>query len=149
MQKTCSKCGAETSYDGDLHCRKIFIDEINNLLLLHELEKAKDLYFSASFNNEWKKNFLFRQGRELKDLILDEEQRIEAKQRHEKFLASFGMRYEGVSSVSVPRKHRSTYCYNCKESLDNSIDIECNKCGWIICRCCGACGCGYPSPKTE
>lgn len=144
MQKTCSKCEAETSYDGDLHCRQVFINEMDKFLSLQELEKAKNLYFSASFDDAWKKHFLFRQGGKFRKLILDEEQIIETKQRHEKFLASLGMRYEEVSPISLPRKHRITHCYECKESLDNSIDIECNKCEWIICNWCGACGCGYP-----
>lgn len=40
------------------------------------------------------------------------------------------------------RRRRLTHCYNCKTTLDSSIDVECNECGWLVCDC-GACGCGY------
>lgn len=43
------------------------------------------------------------------------------------------------------RYHRVTQCYRCKGLLDNSLDKECEHCGWIVCDC-GACGCGYESP---
>lgn len=131
-----------TQYDGDLHCRQIFIDEIDKLLQVHDLEKAKNLYFASPLDSAWKRHFLRRKEIKFQKLITDEERRIETKKRHEEFLASFGVPYGGVSLVLTPRKHRITHCYSCKTELDNSIDIECNKCGWIICRC-GACGCGY------
>lgn len=37
------------------------------------------------------------------------------------------------------RCHRVTHCWNCRNPLDNEYDIECRKCGWIICPTCGAC----------
>jgi hypothetical protein len=38
--------------------------------------------------------------------------------------------------------YRVTYCYICGSKLDNALDKECGRCGWIVCSC-GACGCGY------
>jgi hypothetical protein len=37
---------------------------------------------------------------------------------------------------------RVTHCYACKGALDNSVDLECMTCGWMLCTC-AACGCGY------
>lgn len=142
MEKTCSKCGEITDYDGDLHCRKIFVDEMDKLLSLREVEKATNLYLSASFDNAWKEYFLRSKGWELEKLILDGVRRIKAEQRHREFLASLGAHDNGVSPVTTIKKHRTPHCYKCKYLLDNSIDIECNTCGWIVCSC-GACGCGY------
>lgn len=59
---------------------------------------------------------------------------------HKNRLEELGIKYTGTSVSS--KRHRATHCYNCKNNLDNSIDIECNTCGWILCSC-GACGCGY------
>ena len=39
-------------------------------------------------------------------------------------------------------------CYSCKEELDNSVDLECSNCGWIVCIC-GACGCGYSGHRRQ
>lgn len=142
ITEVCSKCGAETSYGGDLHCRKIFIDEMSELLSAQDLDKARSLYFSVSFDGAWMEHFLYSKGGELGKLILDDIQRVKAEQHHREFLNSLGIRYNGVTSISATRKHRITNCYSCKKSLDNSVDIECNICRWIICRC-GACGCGY------
>lgn len=63
--------------------------------------------------------------------------------KHEKRLRMLGLEYAKVRIVKEgSAKRRITHCYNCKLHLDNRIDIECCKCGWIICDC-GACGCGY------
>ncbi len=37
---------------------------------------------------------------------------------------------------------RVAHCFRCGGELDNSIDKECEACGWIVCNC-GACGCQY------
>ena len=64
-------------------------------------------------------------------------------ERHKERLEKLGKEYLGVRPAAPnPLRHRTTHCYACKESLDNSIDIECAACGWILCDC-GACGCGY------
>jgi hypothetical protein len=36
-------------------------------------------------------------------------------------------------------KRRTSHCWNCKDSVDNTIDYECEKCKWIVCASCGAC----------
>lgn len=74
---------------------------------------------------------------------LTSEQRIEkAKIAHLAFLERIGKPYFGYADSSVKKFNRVTHCYNCQRHLDNSIDIECKACGWIICPC-GACGCGW------
>lgn len=80
MQKNCSKCGEMADYDGDLHCRKIFKNKINDLVMLNEVEKAKLLFTSSLFDEEWKKSVLNNLakendlGRKFRDLLTDEEQ---------------------------------------------------------------------------
>jgi len=105
MPQKCSKCGAETEYNGDLHCRNIFVEEINKLLSLHELGKAKGLYLSTLFDNAWKENFLYSKGGELKKLIIEEAQKVEDKRKN----------------------IRTPHCYACKMLLNNLSGIECSK----------------------
>ncbi len=62
-------------------------------------------------------------------------------ERHRERLESIGKQYLGVRKA-LPKKLRVTHCYSCKQTLSNSIDVECVVCGWILCNC-GACGCGY------
>jgi hypothetical protein len=61
---------------------------------------------------------------------------------HEAFLDRRGLPIRGTRLGLGQR--RITHCYNCKNHLDNAVDVECDGRGWIICRC-GACGCGYSS----
>jgi len=70
-----------------------------------------------------------------------ESERSQLIEKHTKFLKSIGKEYKGVKEHSQIRERRITYCWSCHGSLDNAIDLECNACGWILCRC-GACGCG-------
>ena len=148
MQKNCSKCGMNTNDNRDLHCRRIFINEIKTLLSFNETEKAKSLYYSESFDEKWKALFLSNLGGVLESLVINDRQKEEdrkikeVKVRHQEFLNSLGVNYLGIISIDTTGKHRATHCYNCKENLDNNINIECNACHWIICEC-GACGCGY------
>lgn len=151
MQYNCTKCGCgvKTNDNGDLHCRRIFKDEINKFLSLGEIESAKALYLSALFDQKWKEHLLHTLGGELAKLVAKEEKRKEAENLHRKYLSSLGVTYSGVSLISVAKKHRATHCYGCSRELDNNIDIECNICGWIICDYCGACGCGYIKHKED
>lgn len=67
------------------------------------------------------------------------ELRATAEANHQAYFADEGLDYPGVRTTTR-RCHRVTHCWACHHPLDNSIDAECNACGWIICRC-GACGC--------
>jgi hypothetical protein len=62
-------------------------------------------------------------------------------QKHKEYLIEIGKPYSGVN-LKTTKVHRVTHCYSCKENLDSHFHIECNSCGWLICKC-GACGCGY------
>lgn len=66
----------------------------------------------------------------------------EREEKHKMFLREKGIPYNGVRPETKNRPHRSTHCWACKEHLDNTMQVECATCGWIICKC-GACGCGY------
>ena len=64
-------------------------------------------------------------------------------ERHKERLEKLGKEYLGVRPATHdPLRRRVTHCYVCRKHLDNSIDIECVKCDWILCTC-GACGCGF------
>jgi hypothetical protein len=66
----------------------------------------------------------------------------EREERHRAFLKARNVLYQGVRETNKPRLQRVTHCWSCKGHLDNSINVECVACGWILCDC-GACGCGY------
>lgn len=63
-------------------------------------------------------------------------------ERHRAKVAETDKQYLGVRLAQGGRRKRVTHCYSCKSALDNSINLECRACGWILCSC-GACGCGY------
>jgi len=62
---------------------------------------------------------------------------------HRQKLEEMGVSYIGIRSNST-KIHRVTHCYDCKQGLDSTINLECMSCGWILCKC-GACGCGWPN----
>lgn len=69
--------------------------------------------------------------------------RLTLPQRHKELIENLGKKYLGVRPAAHdPRRLRITHCYSCKQHLDNSINLECVSCNWILCNC-GACGCGY------
>ncbi len=60
---------------------------------------------------------------------------------HAAWLRAQGRPYAGVRVPGTRYYHRVSHCYACKTTVDNSYDLECAGCGWIICGHCGACGC--------
>jgi hypothetical protein len=70
-----------------------------------------------------------------------QKRREEVIKTHEMFLRARNLPTQGVRATAR-RQSRVTHCWHCKGHLDNSIDIECLSCGWIICGC-GACGCSH------
>ena len=67
---------------------------------------------------------------------------------HKQRLDDLGLQYEGVRSVLPTRSRRRAHCYACHAALDNSVQIECVVCSWILCQC-GACGCGFSRQRAE
>lgn len=63
-------------------------------------------------------------------------------ERHMRLVLKSGKEYRGLSRPTGGWRRRVTHCYACQSHLDNSTDVECVSCGWILCPC-GACGCGY------
>jgi len=70
-----------------------------------------------------------------------EKRTSETIERHRQKFIALSLPIPDVTRGST-RRHRVTHCYSCKFSLNNAINPECSKCGWIICEC-GACGCQY------
>lgn len=143
MKNVCQKCGAETEYSGDLHCRKIFIQDLKDLLRSSKIKEAELLFLSSDFDDSWKTMILQKSKGEFKSIMEVHEKELKRKEtelKHKEYLSAIGIEYRGTSKTS--KSPRTTHCYNCKAQLDNSFHVECNACGWIICGC-GACGCGY------
>ena len=67
--------------------------------------------------------------------------RAPVEEMHSRFLRERGLENKGVRQAAAQKHHRVTVCWSCHRSLDNTINVECVTCGWIICQC-GACGCG-------
>jgi len=107
---------------------------------------SKQAVASAEFNaiKTQEPKFCDEIHRQYKDIMEAEskKKRQELEKKHRTFLESKNIIYRGVSCVSEKKHTRVTHCWNCKNPLDNSIDLECKSCGWILCSC-GACGCGY------
>lgn len=63
-------------------------------------------------------------------------------ERHMNRVIESGKQYQGLRRPTGGWRRRFAHCYVCHAHLDNSSDVECVSCGWILCAC-GACGCGY------
>lgn len=112
---------------------KIFIKNKKEEIL--KRKKINPIIHIKKENNETNKLEIER-----KELQKKEEEKIKAINNHRKNISLLGIKYNGISPTL--KKHRTPNCYACKTLLDNSINIECNLCNWIICNC-GACGCGF------
>lgn len=77
----CLKCGLQTEYSGDLHCRKILIDEVKNLFSLGKHKEARKLVVNSIGDSKWDiwkyEHLHLRYKREIRVLELEEEERIE------------------------------------------------------------------------
>jgi len=62
-------------------------------------------------------------------------------ERHRQFMSKAGR--IAPESKRASKKNRVSHCWSCKQPVDNTIDLECSACNWIICGSCGACGCTY------
>ena len=51
--KTCSRCGVETNYSDNLHCRQILIGEVKNLLSRWDDKGAKKLVLDSKGDKSW------------------------------------------------------------------------------------------------
>lgn len=114
-------------------------------------EQWKDAY-GAAWLQEEKRYYDARRVREVaqeaerraKELAQEEARRqasLTLEERHRSRLEKLGKTYLGVRPATRIHPRRIIHCYACKRGLDNSVDIECVACGWILCTC-GACGCG-------
>ncbi len=80
MQKKCSKCRVETNDSGDVHCRRVLIEEVKKLVFLKKLEEVDVLVAQEAFDEEWKQEVLSRFTSELRgqqELLQSQLRRIE------------------------------------------------------------------------
>jgi len=66
---------------------------------------------------------------------------------HQRFLKERGV--AGREVVRASGSARSSVCWNCHLPVDNSINLECTGCRWIIFGCCGACDCRHEQVSNE
>ena len=102
-------------------------------IILNALEKLRGQYAQFAFDPE-----LIAAIQEQKRLA---ELEAVIPMLHAERLRELGVSNEGVRPSSHPRRHH-VQCYACHTGLDSAVDLECVRCGWILCNC-GACGCGY------
>jgi hypothetical protein len=102
----------------------------------HENEGIAWLNQQTTYYDSFRETYtLQKEAERLANLPLEE--------KHKLRLERLGREYQGVRSAARDTRHRRiVHCYACQQELDNSIDIECVACGWILCSC-GACGCGF------
>lgn len=55
MKQNCSRCGSATDHTGDLHCRKLLVDEAKRLLLSGKEKETVILILSMSGDEKWEK----------------------------------------------------------------------------------------------
>ena len=65
---------------------------------------------------------------------------------HKKKIEDAGLPYLGVRQTDR-RIHRTSHCWDCHNSLDSTVTLECVACKWMLCKC-GACGCNYKGEKV-
>jgi|GEM_PF-3338561 len=113
--------------------------------------KEERLYYETRQREEEEKKRKCLEIEMAKAAALAEAQRLEREaeriakltpeERHKERLERLGKEYLGVRQAKPnPSRRRVTHCWACKKTLDNSIDVECVSCNWILCQC-GACGC--------
>jgi len=109
------------------------------------ISSAIDAYlvWYKQHGNKWlSEENQYQETRKMKESD-ENNQRLELVEKHAQYLSSRGLTNDGTRIASNGRLHRTPPCWRCKKHLDNSFDIECALCGWIICNC-GACGCKKP-----
>ena len=69
----------------------------------------------------------------------------EIRRVHAENLKDIGAPNHGIGEIRL--KTRVNHCNKrkCRRTVDNTYDLECLSCGWIVCARCGSCGCnlGY------
>ena len=57
---------------------------------------------------------------------------------HNNYLEKKGLSPRSIVKTIVSRR-RISHCWECKTTVDNKYDYECETCRWIVCASCGAC----------
>lgn len=57
---------------------------------------------------------------------------------HNNYLKEKGLPPRSIVKTTK-KSNRESVCWECRNTVDNSYDAECDACGWIICSNCGAC----------
>lgn len=65
---------------------------------------------------------------------------------HKQFLERAGL---PPSQTRRATKIRASYCWRCHKKVDNTVDLECVRCAWIVCGNCGTCGCAATQQAVE
>ena len=57
---------------------------------------------------------------------------------HNNYLEKKGLSPRSIVKTTINRR-RISHCWECKNTVDNKVDYECETCRWIVCDNCGAC----------
>jgi hypothetical protein len=62
---------------------------------------------------------------------------------HRHCLERVAIPYGGITEPDGRGVIRNTVCRGCHRDIGTEAHLLCNRCGWIVCLSCGACGCGW------
>ena len=57
---------------------------------------------------------------------------------HNNYLEKKGLSHRSIVKRTL-NSRRISHCWECKNTVDNKFDYECESCRWIVCASCGAC----------
>ena len=57
---------------------------------------------------------------------------------HNNYLEKKGLSHRSIVKRTL-NSRRISHCWECKTTVDNKYDYECETCRWIVCASCGAC----------
>ncbi len=118
-------------------------EQSNNIISLYEAWKSKNLSAWLARVAEINTDDADDDG---KVASRKESRELSITEKHKVKLKSAGKPYIGTRQAAPNIPRRVSNCYSCQNTVDNSINLECIACGWILCKC-GACGCGFTGHK--
>ncbi len=80
----------------------------------------------------------------------DEKLEKKIAKRHKKHLKKYKIPRDAITLKKRHKnsKERDVPCYECHSQLNSKINLECSRCGWMVCPC-GTCGCGHPEYENR
>lgn len=122
----CTKCGVSTTDEGDLHCRRNFLNEVKKILSFGDIDKAKIFVEQAKFNETWKEDVFARliaeplkQRNQLRWEAVKEERRQEESRREREFMSQIAQYYIPIKNLLTSEKFREADTYVLMMQMEN------------------------------